>query len=426
MTPPGPSTNPHAAASSDQSATSLPAARFTFLQLRRARIAVTVLFFTNGAIFSNLLPRYPMVKDALGVNTTTFGALVACFPAGAMIAGLTAGRVIRRFSSASTAVVGTYIVAAALAGATLALDTHPLLFGAAMFLGGAADAIVDVAQNAHGMRVQRYYGRSIINAFHAAWSAGAVTGGLCGSAAQAAGLPLGVHLVTSGIIFAGAALAVRAWALPGLDTTDITLDDAAAAQSGTPPAGAERAGAALAALAVVALAGTVVEDAGSTWSAIYMRDIATSPGHLTGLAYVAMVGAQFIGRLTGDRLTDQFGARAVAVVGAILIMVGCVPMLAWPHAATTIAAFTLAGFGCATLVPAAFDAADRLAGLPVGTGLTLIGWLMRLAFLAGPPMIGWIADVVSLPAGLVIVPLGAFALLFAARALPAHRGRLTP
>ncbi|MDO4605870.1 MAG: MFS transporter [Bowdeniella nasicola] len=403
-----------------------PPGRMTHPQMQRARIAVTVLFFTNGAIFANVLPRYPMVKDELAVNAATFGALVACFPAGAMIAGLAAGRVIRRYSSASTAVVGTYIVAAALAGAALALQVHPLLFGAAMFLGGAADAIVDVAQNAHGMRVQRHYGRSIINGFHAAWSAGAVIGGLCGSAAQTAGLPLVAHLAISGIIFAGAALAVRRWALPGLDTDEVTLDDAAPARAAASPRLSQSAGTALAALAVVALAGTFVEDAGNTWSAIYMRDVALAPGHLTGLAFVAMVGAQFVGRLTGDRLTDRFGARAVAVVGGILIAAGFIPMLAWPHAASTIAAFTLAGFGCATLVPAAFDAADRLPGLPVGTGLTLIGWLMRLAFLAGPPVIGWIADAVSLRAGLAIIPMGALALLFACRVLPGRHGRLTP
>jgi hypothetical protein len=43
--------------------------------LRKARVAVAALFFTNGALFANLLPRYPQIKDALELNTTTVEGL---------------------------------------------------------------------------------------------------------------------------------------------------------------------------------------------------------------------------------------------------------------------------------------------------------------------------------------------------------------
>ena len=52
---------------------------------------------------------------------------------------------------------------------------------------GEHDAITDVAQNSHGLRVQRLYGRSILNSFHAVWSSGAVLGGLLGGAATRPG-----------------------------------------------------------------------------------------------------------------------------------------------------------------------------------------------------------------------------------------------
>lgn len=386
----------------------------TPLALRRARLGVNLMFLTNGAIFANILPRYPMVKDQLGVDAATFGLLVACFPAGAMIAGLAAARVIRRFSSAHTAVFGTYIAAAALMLAAFAIDVSPWLFAAAMFLGGSADAIVDIGQNAHGMRVQRGYGRSIINSFHAAWSAGAVIGGLMGSGATALQLPLTWHLVISGIIFALVVAVAGRLALPGPDTLDD--DEEHRAKTSRAPLG--RVALILAALSVVALSGTFVEDAGSTWSALFMRDIAGAAPSIAGLAYVSMVGAQFIGRLTGDSFVDRFGARTVAYAGAVMIGAGFLTMLLAPSQITTIGAFALAGFGCATLVPAAFDAADRIPGLPVGTGLTIIGWLMRLAFLAGPPVVGLITDHFGLRVGLSIVPIGAVALIVAARVLP--------
>lgn len=65
---------------------------------RRARVAVAVLFLTNGAIFANLLPRYPGIKSDLDLTNAQFGAAVAAFPLGALVAGLGAGVLIRRFA----------------------------------------------------------------------------------------------------------------------------------------------------------------------------------------------------------------------------------------------------------------------------------------------------------------------------------------
>ncbi|KIX77948.1 hypothetical protein SF12_11225, partial [Streptomyces sp. MBRL 601] len=65
------------------------------MAVRRARVAVAVLFFTNGALFANLLPRYPQIKEALGIGNAGYGLAVAAFPAGAVAAGLAAGVVIR-------------------------------------------------------------------------------------------------------------------------------------------------------------------------------------------------------------------------------------------------------------------------------------------------------------------------------------------
>lgn len=149
----------------------------------RARLAMSVLFLSNGALFANLLPRYPAVKDGLDLSNAAFGA---AFPLGALIAGLAAASLIRRFYSSRVAVVGTILngTGVLLAGVT----SNWAKLAAALFLGGAVDAFTDVAQNSHGLRVQRPYGRSILNSFHAVWSVGAALGGLLGRAA--AGCPV--------------------------------------------------------------------------------------------------------------------------------------------------------------------------------------------------------------------------------------------
>ena len=168
--------------------------------VRRARVAVAALFLTNGALFANLVPRYPEIKAGLDLGNATYGLAVAAFPAGASTAGLPAAALVRRFGSARVAVAGTVLTAAGLLLAGLA-PALPLLV-VALFAAGAMDAFTDVAQNAHGLRVQRRYGRSIINGFHALWSVGAVVGGGMAAAAIALGLPLGVPLASAGGLFA--------------------------------------------------------------------------------------------------------------------------------------------------------------------------------------------------------------------------------
>ncbi|WP_083711523.1 MFS transporter [Cellulosimicrobium aquatile] len=407
--------------------------------VRRARVAVAALFLTNGALFANLVPRYPEIKAGLDLGNATYGLAVAAFPAGAITAGLAAAALVRRFGSARVAVAGTVLTAAGLLLAGLA-PALPLLV-VALFAAGAMDAFTDVAQNAHGLRVQRRYGRSIINGFHALWSVGAVVGGGMAAAAIALGLPLGVHLAITGALFAVVALVALRWCLPGLDgeAPDAVAAEAVATPAGA-PAGAEPAGtgaalarasrgrtaAVLAALVLVAVAGTLVEDAGSTWAAVYLSGSLGAPATLAAAGFVALVGAQFVGRLVGDRLVDRFGQRAVARTGGALVALGTGLALAFPSVPGTIAGFAAAGFGVATLVPAAMQQADELPGLRAGTGLTLVSWLMRLGFLLSPPIVGLVADATSLRTGLLVLPLAGVVVVLLAGVLAPRRATSSP
>lgn len=403
---------------------------------RRARLAVGALFLTNGALIANLVPRYPEIKAGLELSNATYGLTVAALPAGAITAGLAAAALVRRFGSARVAVAGTVLTATGILLAGLA-PVLPLLV-VALFAAGAMDAFTDVAQNAHGLRVQRRYGRSIINGFHALWSMGAVVGGGMAAAAIALDLPLGVHLGVTGALFSVVALVALRWCLPGLDGA--VPDDAAAGAgdvaSPGAPAGAQladgtlaaarrasraRTAAVLGALVLIAVAGTLVEDAGSTWAAVYLAGSLGAPAALAAAGFVALVGAQFVGRLVGDRLVDRLGQRTVARAGGALVAVGAGLALAFPSVPGTIAGFAVAGFGVATLVPAAMQQADELPGLRAGTGLTLVSWLMRLGFLLSPPVVGLVADATSLRAGLLVLPLAGVVVVLLAGVLSPRR-----
>ena len=396
------------------------------LTSRRARVAVAVLFLTNGAVFANLLPRYPQIKAELGLTNAALGTAIAAFPLGALIAGLAAGSLIHRFRSSRIAVLGTVLTSVALLVAGVAGSWWAL--AVALFVGGSLDAVVDVAQNAHGLRVQRRYGRSILNSFHALWSTGAVLGGLMGSAAAGLDLPLSVHLGGSGVLFSLIAAGSYRYLLPGPETAE-RVDPAEPSASPDPPVTRTAGGRwsrvpsgtviVLLALGVISCGGSVTEDAGASWGAIYLGGSLGAEAAVAGMAFVALQGMQFIGRLIGDRLVDRFGQRTVARYGGAITAIGMGTALAFPSTLLTIAGFGAAGFGVATLIPAAMHAADELPGLPPGAGLTVVTWLLRVGFLLSPPVVGVIADATSLRVGLLVVPIAGLTVIGLSRFLGA-------
>lgn len=382
---------------------------------RKARLAVNIFFFTNGMLFSSLVPHFPGIKSDLALSNAAYGLAIAAVPAGAIIAGPAAGFVIRKLGSAATSLLFTAIAACALLLVPFTGSVGALM--AAFFLIGVCDSIADVGQNAHGLRVQREYGRSIINSFHAIWSIGAVAGGSLAALAISLGVPRAAHIALAAVITVGGAFLAYTWRLPGADTpaTDSQFSDDSVASHAPVAVGessvsaAQRASVArtvviLAALSLIAIAGALIEDAGSTWAAVYLGDSLGAVASIASLGYIFLVGAQFVGRMLGDRFVDRFGQRIVARAGGALICVGMGLALAFPSVALTIVGFALAGFGSATLVPAAYQGADEIPGLKPGTGLTIVSWLLRLGFLLSPPIVGLVADASSLRLGLLVLP----------------------
>ena len=155
-------------------------------------------------------------------------------------------------------------------------------------------------------------------------------------------------------------------------------------------------------LVLLAICGTLVEDVANNWVVLYLRDEAGAPLEVAGLGLTVVLVAQFVGRLLGDPMTDRWGRDAVARAGGLLIAAGAALAALAPAYPLAFAGFALAGFGSATLVPAAFAAAGRIPGLPEGTGISVLGWLMRLGFLLTSPAIGGLSDATSLRTAMIL------------------------
>jgi MFS family permease len=89
-------------------------------QLRRARVAVSAVFFGNAVLYANLVPQLPEIKDRLDLSNAAHGSAIAAMPVGALLTGLFAPLFLRWFGSAKVAAFGLVALGLALAGLPLA------------------------------------------------------------------------------------------------------------------------------------------------------------------------------------------------------------------------------------------------------------------------------------------------------------------
>ena len=375
-----------------------------------------MMFFTNGFLIANLLPRYPEVKQAFGLSNTEFGVVVAMMALGSIIASWLPAPLIRRFGAGPVALAGTVAIAASIAA--IGFAPHVLLVAAVLAVTGFSDAVTDTAQNVHGLLVEDAYGKSIINSLHALWSFGAFTGGAIGAWAASQEIPLGPHLVVAAVVaIMLAALAIALSRLPA----DLVRRSAEATGRPESTRLTRAMWLLLLPLGLLTIVGILPEAAAMNWAALYLVQVVETPFGVAGLGFVSMIAAQTVGRLLGDPATDRWGAVAVMRTGGILIALGGLLIVAVPVLPLVLLGFALIGFGCATVVPAAYAAAGRLPGLPEGAGVAIASWLLRIGFLATPPLVGFVSDQTSLRVALgilVVAGVAVFAL--------AHRVRSTP
>jgi len=282
------------------------------------------------------------------------------------------------------------------------------LFGALLLLG-AASGVLDIAMNAQGVTVERRYPRRIFASLHAAFSFGALAGALTGGLAAEAHVALGAHLAAVAVAVAVAmGVAIRAF-----------LPDAPEARSGPVFARPSRP---LAALGAVALCALLAEGALNDWSAVYLaREHGAEPGAAAaGLAAFSV--AMGLGRLAGDALAARTGARRLARGGLLVAAAGFAAAAAAPAAGSALAAFVALGLGLAAVYPLCLRAAAAQPGLPAAASMAAVTTTGYTGFLAGPPLVGLLAEASSLRASFAVVGalcLGAAVLARAVRDEPA-------
>jgi fucose permease len=264
-----------------------------------------------------------------------------------------------------------------------------------LFLLGLGTGMWDVAQNLEGAIIERALDRAIMPWFHAAFSGGTVVGALAGAAMTWLQVPLVTHL---GVV--AALTAVVAWWGTGRFLPAFDEADTAAASGSTRQRSAWTEPRTLL-VGLMVLAAAFAEGTANDWMAVAFVDGHGVDNALGVVALAVFLSFMTAGRIGGTMLLDRYGRVPVlrmmfgaAILGCLLVVFG-EPWLAFVGCA-------IWGIGASLGFPVGMSAAaDDPARAP--TRLSVVSTIGYTAFLAGPPLLGFLGDHLGVLRALLVV-----------------------
>ncbi|HEY2879659.1 MFS transporter [Nocardioides sp.] len=359
-----------------------------------ARNAVALVFGLNGFCFATLASRVPDLRESLDLTNGALGALLLSVAVGSMIGMPASGHLIERFGAGAVVRLGALVdlVGLVVAGA-MATAGSALGASVGLLAYGFGTGVWDVAMNVDGAAVERELGRSIMPRFHAGWSLGTFTGAGVGAVAAGLGVPLAVHYAVVPAVAVIVAVVASRRLLPADEEHEV--DDATASRSAwLEPR--------TLAIGLMVLAFTLAEGAANDWLALSLIDGYDARHWVGVLGFALFVASMTLGRLGGPIVLDRFG-RAPSMLASALAATTGVLIVVWTGvAALAVVGIVLWGLGSALGFPVGMSAAgdDPARAARRVSVVSTIGYG---AFLAGPPLLGFVGDQVGTLRSLLVI-----------------------
>jgi fucose permease len=351
--------------------------------LRRATAAVYAVFILSGFAFASWASRIPQVRDALGLSPRGLGLVLLAIALGSLTSMPLAGVVVGRLGTARTITVMALVAAIglAVAGVGHRVGVAPVVVG--LFALGVGNGTWDVAMNVEGSAVEQHLGRAIMPRFHAGFSVGTVAGALAGAAMVALGVSAMAHLLAVAAIVAVAGpLAVRGF-LPGGRGRAEHGERRNPLTAWTEPR--------TVLIGVFVFAAAFTEGTGNDWLGVAVIDGYGAPAALGALTFAIFLAAMTLGRWFGPGLIDRHGRVRTVRILAALALAGLALVVWGPSLPVAMAGAALWGLGTALGFPVGMSAAgDDPAH--AAARVSVVATIGYIAFLAGPPLIGFLAE----------------------------------
>ncbi|AQG78644.1 MFS transporter [Spirosoma montaniterrae] len=365
----------------------------TFFLNRRA-LAIGLVFASDSILFGSWVSHIPYVKQKLQLSDAELGLTLFALPAGLLVMNPITGWIIGKLGEARACLWSA--IGLALAVCIPLNAPNPAILALGLFLMGLNGALINVAMNTSATNLERAEGIVIMSSCHGMWS----LGGLFGSGI--AGAVIALHVAPPVHVMAMAALVLIGSFL--LQPTLAQVPSSSRTESG------EKAGSSfvrpnrdLLLMILIGLALAMGEGAAFDWSAVYLRETLGASSQIAALGFASFSLTMTSFRFLGDAIIPKIGAKRWLQIGGTLAAAGLLIAIALPYPAMALLGFAVLGAGCSLGAPILYAAALRVPGIPPAAGLATFATFSFVGFLAGPPIVGFIAESFGLYYGLGFV-----------------------
>ncbi|EBR9488498.1 MFS transporter [Salmonella enterica subsp. enterica serovar Enteritidis] len=365
--------------------------------LKRRTWALFMFFFLPGLLMASWATRTPAIRDILSVSTAEMGAVLFGLSIGSMSGILCSAWLVKRFgtrkvirTTMTCAVGGMVILSVALWCAS------PLIFALGLAVFGASFGAAEVAINVEGAAVERELNKTVLPMMHGFYSFGTLAGAGVGMALTALSVPANIHIIlAAAVAIASIFIAIRA--IPD-STGKNASEDAHLQEKGLPFYRDIQ----LLLIGVVVLAMAFAEGSANDWLPLLMVDGHGFSPTSGSLIYAGFTLGMTVGRFTGGWFIDRYSrvtvVRASALMGALGIGLIIFVDSDWVAGVSVI----LWGLGASLGFPLTISAASDT-GPDAPTRVSVVATTGYLAFLVGPPLLGYLGEHYGLRSAMMVV-----------------------
>ncbi|QHV94122.1 MFS transporter [Spirosoma endbachense] len=362
--------------------------------LNRHALAIGLVFASDSILFGSWVAHIPHVKEKLHLSDSELGLTLFAMPVGLLIMNPLTGWVISRLGEAKACFWSAV-------GLTVAVliplnAPNPAVLAIGLFLMGLNAALINVAMNTSATNLERSQGIVIMSSCHGMWS----LGGLLGSGIAGAVIALHVSPAVHVAIMSGLILILTFALQPLLAQIPSSSRTETGEKTGS---SFVRPNLDLLLMILIGLAVAMGEGAAFDWSAVYLRETLGASSQIAALGFGSFSLMMTSLRFLGDAIIPKIGSKRWLQIGGLLAAFGLFFAIALPYPATALIGFAILGAGCSLGAPILYAASMRVPGIPPAAGLATFATFSFIGFLAGPPVIGFVAEAFGLYYGLGFV-----------------------
>ncbi|PRA10661.1 MFS transporter [Arthrobacter sp. MYb211] len=369
--------------------------------ITQRRWALYTLFFLPGLTMSSWVTRTPAIRDLLEATPAKMGLVLFGLSVGSMLGIIFSGKLVARFAARPVIQAGSSAVIISMP--LIGISAHFQLewcVAAGLFIFGAGMGSAEVGMNVEGAEVERITKKPFLASLHGFFSLGTVIGASLGIVFTSLAFPVIWHLVLSGLLSLALFLYVNRYLPQGTGKIDTHRQDGEVPQRTARLWLDPR----LLLIGFIVLAMALAEGSANDWLPLVMVDGHGFDPAAGSLIFTGFALAMTIGRFCGGWFIARFGASRTFAVSAFLGASGLSGVIFLENPVLAGSAVILWGIGTSLAFPLAISAAGASGNDPAGR-VAVAATIGYIAFLVGPPLLGFVGDEFGLRQALIL-PLG--------------------